>query len=713
MLLLISLFTVMFVSVSAWSPNPRTSHILHLHHRPKSTTHNHYYLKTQLYSTVSSSKTPEVQLSSAYDRNLPAALVGEAVRSALRSDRGICFDFTSDRYGDQDDDEISKSSNNSRLLSVVKMNGEGTKTFINAKFSQSIPNNNDERIGDDFGDQLSSKTKFIRRGCAFETAYLTSKGRMIDRLLVLQFPKVDETSGEMEEEDDAFLITSPGNSGSTLYNELSPLVFPMDKVTLTDGRSSPYQTKVITLACSSLKDAQTSFNNNVLKLLMKDDSYSKEFEFPTDGICHHYRVDMDSEGTKTDVYVLQHTFLSTEICHGYTLLFQQSALSNAPTLADEIWDNLTLEQNDKGPVGVGSLEYDTLRVEAGIPGYGSEMTGDGPKKKEQGTRSGGSDDDDDTYYAKSSPLELHLQNLIDTDKGCYQGQEGVASMLKNKRGCPRQLYQAIFYDSENDFNGDDDDDVGGYGLLSIDNKELLDFQKLKKQPGSISNDTRQPRSGDNIYVLGSNESIQVGRITSVAQPNGTGDAKTIALALAKRPDSILKSIKEQGLDLPRYWEDFEEENDWDESDSMKNVSNENGGSGIMQPPPLDPLHNLEIVIEGSYTVGRLVSVPSRRYASKSSGNSGTSSLLDYENRGEVVDAGAPAYVKYEFQEDMDEETTNDMDELLAKAEEEAAKAAAEAEAAAAEAKRKEEKMKLLKAKAEAAMAARRKKKESS
>ena len=692
MLQQISLFSLIFVSVvSAWSNPRRTSHIIHLHHHTRPTTH---FFKTQLYSTVSSANTPEVQLSSAYDRNLPAALVGEAVRSALRSDRGICFDFTTDRYGgDQDYDEVSKFINNSRLVSVVKMNGEGTKTFINAKFSQSIPNNNVERIGD-VGDQLSSKTKFIRRGYAFETAYLTSKGRMNDRLLVLQFP----SSASIEEEDDAFLITSPGNCGSTLYNELSPLVFPMDKVTLTDGMSSSYQTKVITLACSSLKDAQTSFNNNVLKLLMKDDSYSKQFEFPKDRVCHHYRVDnMDSGEATTDVYVLQHTFLSTEICHGYTLLFQQSANFNAPTLADEIWDNLTLEQNDKGPVGVGSLEYDTMRVEAGISGYGSEMTGDGPKKKEQGTRSGVSDDDHDAYYAKSSPLELHLQNLIDTDKGCYQGQEGVASMLKNKRGCPRQLYQAIFYDSENDFDNDDDG-VGGYGLLSIDNKELMDFQQLKKQSDPISNDTRQPRPGDNIYVLGSNESIQAGRITSVAQPNGTGDAKTIALALVKRSDSILKSIKEQGLDLPRYWEDFEEENDGDESGSMTHVSNENGGSGIMQPPPLDPLHNLEIVIEGSYTVGRLVSVPSRRYSSKSSG---TSSLLDYENRGEVVDAGAPAYVKYEFQEDIvkesqitleDEENTNDVDELLAKAEEEAAKAAAEAEAAAAEAKRKEEKM---------------------
>ena len=48
-------------------------------------------------------------------------------------------------------------------------------------------------------------------------------------------------------------------------------------------------------------------------------------------------------------------------------------------------------------------------------------------------------------------------------------------------------------------------------MLSIDNDELMDFNKLKKQADPISNDTRQPRVGDKIYVLGSNESIQVGK----------------------------------------------------------------------------------------------------------------------------------------------------------------------------------------------------------
>lgn len=447
-------------------------------------------------SVATSASPPE--LSSAYDKSLPAALVGEAVRSALRSDRGVCFDFTTDRYSD---DALRTRS---RLTSVVKIDGKGTASFINAKFSQSIPNV--ATLGDRDGGalRLSSTTELLRKGHAFETAYLTPKGRIIDKLLVMSFPSSSDENPNVIELPNAFLITSPGNSGSTLYHELSPLVFPMDRVTLTDCTSET--SRVITLACSSIKDAKISFKNNVLKLLMGDDSHHEDFEFPPDGLCHHYRF-RGKSGARTDVYMTQHSFLSGDICHGYTLLFQESSNTSERTtsLADAIWENLTDVNNDKGPVGVGSLEFDTLRVEAGLPGYGNEMTGDGAKKVGQEK----TDASDKMYYAKSNPLELHLQRLINTEKGCYQGQEGIASLLKNPRGCPRQLYQAIFYDSENDFNGDGD----GFGLLSTDNDELMNFQRMKKQAAKISNGTRQPRPGDDIYVLGSNDSIQVGKIS--------------------------------------------------------------------------------------------------------------------------------------------------------------------------------------------------------
>jgi hypothetical protein len=541
------------------------------------------------------------------------------------------------------------------------------------------------------------------------------------------------------------------------------------------------------------------------------------FAFPDDGTCDHYRVSSKSSSSTaggggdgrgggdmsyhTDVYAFRHTFLSSDICHGYTLLFVEGGEGGSiggASVYEDVWRRLTDEYNNVGPVGIGYREYETLRIEAGLPGYGNEMTGDGP------TRRGGdvaaddanidNDDDDDedaatsNYCAKSNPLELHLRDIVDVNKGCYQGQEGVASVLKNKRGPPRQLYQAVFHDSENDFHGGGiDDDDASFGLLSTDNEMLTEFRKLKGRrrgrdaggTAALANDTRQPRPGDDIYVLGSNDSILVGKISefhsiaflslpppkssfdenskklpfvpfplpsstifttivkpaaSVAEPNGTGDAKTIALALAKRPGPILSAIRERGLELPRWWEDVEDDDDRndgdDDADDRRGVArggaiaNEKDGSGIMRPPPLDSLHNLEIVIGGTYTVGRLVSVPSRRYGGATSGRGGrdVAPLLDYETMGEVVtggDAEGPGYFRYDVQDDdgirevaAASQSTNgsvprtaameveaalgEMDELLAEAKGDFAKAAAQAEAAAVEAKRKEEKMKMRK-----------------
>ena len=440
-------------------------------------------------------------------------------------------------------------------------------------------------------------------------------------------------------------------------------------------------------------------------------------------------------------------------------------------------------------MGVASLEYETLRIEAGLPAYGFEMTGDGDgtaKKKKnavsllanelktRGAKSNDGTDNDsgvenqsgtevnkdvagDKYYAKANPLELHLQSLVDTDKGCYQGQEGVASLLKNKRGFPRLLYQVVFFDSENDFfdGSSDDGGGGGFGIANMagatgaQNKEWQQLLKSKKLNDSFSNDTRQPQPGDKLFVLGSSESIQVGTITSVAEPNGMGEAMTVALALVRRPGPIMDGIKDMGLDLPRWWEDVSPDDDDEDNDDdgYNGVASEKGGSGIMRPPPLDSLHNLEVVVGGTYTVGRLRSVPSRRYGYASNRDlkdDDVASILDYERRGEVVATNdAPSTFMYDLAKDIkksevvettldedvqtneseswtartsnDEEDDDDDDafteELLAKAEEEAAKAAAEAETAAAEAKRKAEKMELLKARAAAAMEARRKKKD--
>mmetsp|Transcript_21835 Transcript_21835/g.42050 ORF Transcript_21835/g.42050 Transcript_21835/m.42050 type:complete len:782 (+) Transcript_21835:73-2418(+) len=722
-----------------------------------------------LHSAKSNTNNNQIQhyskYSSAYDKNLPPALVGEAVRSALRSDQGICLDFTTERFSSSlmTSDEVGVS----RLVSVVQVQGKGTHSFLNAKFSQSVPRKHD--MVRNAAANCGETVQFIRSGHIYETGYLTSKGRIIDRLTVLAFPGRD--SGIYGDVEEAFLMTSPGNGGGTLFNELSPLVFPMDRVTLVDctgvdssdsaisGGDCRLKTSVITLACSSLKDAQTSFNKNILNILSGGQK-SQKIDFPTRGVCHHYQV-RTGNGDYADVYFTEHTFLPMEACRGYTILIREkNSTSTRSNIANVIWGNLTDEYNDEGPVGLGTLEYETLRIESGLPGYGFEMTGDGPKKSqmsveeikkqrsmakegsnttktmEQKNLGQAGERKKDQYFAKANPLELHQQTLVDTEKGCYQGQEGVASMLKNKRGYPRVLYQVLFFDAENDFDGNND---GGYGIANMagaENKEWHQFLKNKQKDVPLINKTRQPQPGDELYVLGSNESIQVGTITSVAEPNGTGDTMTVALALVRRSDSILKSIRNMNLDMPKFWEEVEPSDD-EEDEDYPVTFDDHGGSGMLRPPPLDPLHNLEVVVGGTYTIGRLSSVPSRRYGIASSGNAKsdeTAGILDYESRGEVVEPMEPSStIKYEFEKaftaedqtapfqskppnnsnlELEEYETDDFltGDALKKAEEDAAKAKEQAEAAAAEAKRKAEKMEMLKARAEAAMAARRKKK---
>lgn len=330
------------------------------------------------------------------------------MRAALRSTRGICFDFSNNRYSD--------NGSKSRLVSVIKIQGKGTRSFLNAKFSQSLPR---QPAGDS---KVCGSLELVRTGVSYETGFLTSKGRIIDRILALAFLS---ENGEVDS-DEAFLITSPGNSGSSLYDMLAPLVFPMDQVILTDCSSSGSEinTNVLTLACSKLYGAQTSFNNNIAELLGGNNG----FEFPSKGVCNHYRF------KGTDIFLLEHAFLSTDACHGYTLVTQGDG-----SLSNQIWNTMTAYENEDGPVGVGSLEYETLRIEAGIPGYGYEMSGDGPKPKKSDAGESTGKDMEETYYSKANPLELHLQQLVDTEKGCYQGQEGVASMIKNARGTPRTL----------------------------------------------------------------------------------------------------------------------------------------------------------------------------------------------------------------------------------------------------------------------------------
>ena len=72
------------------------------------------------------------------------------------------------------------------------------------------------------------------------------------------------------------------------------------------------------------------------------------------------------------------------------------------------------------PIGWNALE--SLRIEAGVPRYGTELT--------------------DSVI----PLEAELEHAIDFEKGCYIGQEIVARM--KYRGHPNRLLRGIEVDPD-------------------------------------------------------------------------------------------------------------------------------------------------------------------------------------------------------------------------------------------------------------------------
>jgi hypothetical protein len=121
-------------------------------------------------------------------------------------------------------------------------------------------------------------------------------------------------------------------------------------------------------------------------------------------------------------------------------------------------------------------------------------------------------------------------------------------------------------------------------------------------------------------------------------------------------------------------------------------------SGIIQPPPLDPLDGLEVIIGGSFTMGKLRMIPSRRFRRGKSmldSNLLVEDLVDEDTR---PSSSSSSSTTTSVPSQVSEE------EERQRAIEDAVKAQAEADAAAAEGKRKADKMEMLKKRAEEAMA---------
>jgi hypothetical protein len=320
---------------------------------------------------------------------------------------------------------------------------------------------------------------------------------------------------------------------------------------------------------------------------------------------------------------------------------------------------------------------------------------------------------DKVVKTNSSPLELYLDDIVDVNKGCYQGQEGIAAILKNKRGAPRMLYSVTFPEEDNFYDDGSPDE-----------------EEFSNHSNRIKNKTKYPVVGDELYVLGSNEMIKVGTLTSVAEKGGTSSSETIALALVRRSDSILKQMDEMGLEIDLN-DIFEEDPLWlNESDNnysnSNNINTEKGG--IIFPPPIDPLDGLEVVIGGSFTRGKLKVIPPRRLIygqnlfetgewsnSYDAGQQETSSVMgvipNYEMSPQLQDST-------NFEQDDQIETFTedddikfnliDDDEEVKQSEEDLQLMIEEAAKAAIEAKRKAEKLEMLQKRTEAALEARRK-----
>ncbi len=85
-----------------------------------------------------------------------------------------------------------------------------------------------------------------------------------------------------------------------------------------------------------------------------------------------------------------------------------------------LWEILIPDRDGVVPIGWDTVE--TLRIEAGTPRYGAELT--------------------DSVI----PLEAELEHAIDFEKGCYIGQEIIARM--KYRGHPNRLLRGLVIDAE-------------------------------------------------------------------------------------------------------------------------------------------------------------------------------------------------------------------------------------------------------------------------
>eukprot|EP00590_Aulacoseira_subarctica_P005615 CAMPEP_0172425372 /NCGR_PEP_ID=MMETSP1064-20121228/31725_1 /TAXON_ID=202472 /ORGANISM="Aulacoseira subarctica , Strain CCAP 1002/5" /LENGTH=611 /DNA_ID=CAMNT_0013168183 /DNA_START=69 /DNA_END=1904 /DNA_ORIENTATION=+ len=547
-------------------------------------------------------------LPSCFPRDVPIGLRREAVFNALHYSRGLCINLSDLNSG------------------VVHVKGKGCRDFLNSKLSNSFP---------PYGN-TGQEGGSVREACL-----LTPKGRVVDKLTVAYF----NSEGA---DPEAFILTSPDlyrhyTEGASsvhdddlsqycyLYRKLSPLVFPLDQIVLSDATTT---STMVSISCSDIK----VLNDVVLKTLssVMEVGLTQNIKLPKPGEAMKFALTHDIEKDSSVIIACNSFLLNIK---GYILLVRNDRQNRVR--------NAFCNQSDDfiGALPIQALEYETLRIDLCIPAVGREIMGD-------------KDSPDGSIAAiKSGPLEIGLRHAVDLNKGCYLGQEGVAAQSRNPRGVPRTIYQVVFND------------------IHVD--PITSGQSGGTNP--------YPKAGDTLFVLGSNEAIKAGVLTSVVPQDdippyyddvGEIDESlsTVGMALIRRAEYIIQKMEDLGLDSIG-----------DTIDPTEFRSDA-------------PLHGLEVIVGGTYMVGTLRAVPfalkemQQEELPDSTTPSTVMGFIDTDARVDLSNVSEPEGNISVSQEEIDFQV----------ALEEADRAKKAAEASAAEAKRAADKLEALKARAEAA-----------
>jgi hypothetical protein len=231
------------------------------------------------------------------------------------------------------------------------VSGEGTSGFLNSKLSNSFPN---KIKGETDKYDINGFKILVEKGEMKQAGLLSSKGHVIDVLTTCSFA----THCGLE----TYVITSPGHGGSQLFERMNPFIFPLDKVKISDicPFDAPSRSRVLTFIASENEVARRSLMDSILPVF-KNWQLESIFSFPSrKNGCIRYTLPRNN-GQSVELVVWEQTVLSTSVSKGYTVLISDKG--DEEDLGLEVWDRITAEDNIYGPIAIGPLEYETLRIE--------------------------------------------------------------------------------------------------------------------------------------------------------------------------------------------------------------------------------------------------------------------------------------------------------------------------------------------------------------